>query len=131
MFLAQHAGRQALRRVVRQDRHRRLNDDRPAVDLRPHVVNRAAGDAYAGLDGPGMRIQPLERRQQRGVDVDQPIAPTVDEFRREHAHEAGEADQLDAACFQRIAQRLLEGSARVMRPVVDHPMGPAGPARPA
>ena len=59
------------------------------------------------------------------MDVDQPIAPTVDEFRCEHAHEAGEADQLDAACFQRIAQRLLEGSARVIRPVVDHPMGQA------
>ena len=103
----------------------RLNDDRPAVDLGPHEVNRAAGEAHAGLDGPGMGIQPLERGQQRGMNVDQPVVPAFHEFRREHAHEAGEADQLDAACFQRLRQRPFEGSPRPVPPVVDDPMGQA------
>ena len=67
------------------------------------------------------------------MDIDQPIAPAVDEVRCEHAHEAREADQLNAACFQRIAQRLFEGGAGFVRPVVDNPMGEAcafGPGEP-
>ena len=126
MLLAQHPSREVLHRVVRQDRHRCLDDDRPAVDLGSHEVNRAAGDAHAGLDGPRMGVEPLERGQQRGVDVDQPIAPAAHKFRREDAHEAGEADQLDTARFQRFAQRLLEGSAGAIRPVIDHALGQAG-----
>ena len=97
----------------------------PLVDLGPHEVDRTAGDADPGRDGPRVRVETLEGGQQRGMDVDQPVLPAGDEVRRQHAHEAGEADQLDPCGLQRLAQRLLEGAARAVVPMVDHAMGQA------
>ena len=81
---------------------------------------------HAGRDGPGVGIQPLERGQKRGVNVDQPVAPALHECRREHAHEACEADQLHAALLQRSAQRPLEIRPRAVVPVIDHAMRQTG-----
>ena len=47
-----------------------------------------AASARAWVSRPG------KGRQQRGVDVDHPPLPAADEARRQHAHEAGQRDQL-------------------------------------
>ena len=44
-----------------------------------------------------MGVDAPEERQQRGMDVEHPPRPALDEAGGQHAHEAGEADELDAA----------------------------------
>ena len=43
-----------------------------------------------------MGIQPRKGRQQGWVDIDQPAFPAADEFRRQHAHEAGQGNDFNA-----------------------------------
>ena len=56
-------------------------------------------DGAAGLRVPGgqrgfVRVQALVLGQQRGVDVEHPAAPALDELGGKYAHEAGEGDQV-------------------------------------
>ena len=51
-----------------------------------------------------MGVEAGEQRQDRGVDVEHPPAPVGDEARRQHPHEAGEAEDLGAA-VARAARR--------------------------
>ena len=50
----------------------------------------------AGFERALVRVEPLESRQQRGVDVEHALRPLRDEFRREQPHETGKADDVDA-----------------------------------
>ena len=60
----------------------------------------------------GVGVQAAEGGQQRGVDVEQPVAPARDEVRRQDAHEAGEADQFDAAARAGASvERRVEGGS--------------------
>ena len=77
-----------------------------------------------------MRMQALEIREQGRVDVKHPALPLVDEPRRQQTHEAGKADDLDAAALEHGLQRLLEGFAIFsIVGVVDDRSGDAGAAR--
>ena len=96
MLGGEHPGGERIRRVAGQNRHRGLGDDRAVVHRRADIVDRAAMDLDAGIERAGVGVQSGEGGEQRGVDVDQPVAPALDEVLREKPHEAGEADELDA-----------------------------------
>src|SRR3954454_21809577 len=77
-------------RIRRIDRERLLQDDRSRgdslvdeVDAHPHLLD-AVGDRL--LD----RVQAWKRRQERGMDVDDPAGEAAYEARPEQLHEAGE-----------------------------------------
>ena len=75
----QHAVGKRVVIVPFENRDDSLKDDRTFVHRRAHEMDRAAGEADTGLDRAGMGIQALERRQQRRMDVDQPVMPALDE----------------------------------------------------
>src|SRR5215218_7439802 len=82
-------------------------------------MDRAAVDAYAGLERPPMRVKAGEQRQQRRMDVQHPSGPAVDEPRRQDAHEAGKAEELDAMRQKLSVERALQSLALRIDLVVD------------
>jgi len=60
-----------------------------------------------------LRIEAREGGQQRGVDVDQPVAPALDETGVEQPHEPGKRDQFDAVLLERPVGR--GGETRAIR----------------
>src|SRR5207247_8332088 len=64
--------RETLGRVVIQDRHGLLQDDRSGVDTLVGEMDGAAADLHACLDRLALRFPAGERRQERGMDVEDP-----------------------------------------------------------
>jgi hypothetical protein len=62
------------------------------------------------LDG----IEPGERREQRGVDVDHPVAESGHELRRQQLHVARQHDQVDPQIGHPIADRAVSRLAIVV-----------------
>src|SRR6266705_5775321 len=58
-------------------------------------MDRAAGDLDAGGDRIALGVSPGECREERRMDVDDPVRELADERRRDQAHEAREDDQPD------------------------------------
>ena len=69
MLLAQDARRQARRGIAGAHRDGGLDHDRPLVDFGAHEMNRAAVQFHSGGQRARMRVEPRERRQERGVNV--------------------------------------------------------------
>ena len=63
---------------------------------------------HPGRQRPLMGVEPLEGRQQGGVDIHQPVAPALAETLGQHPHEAGQRDQLHAMAGQHRFHRGLE-----------------------
>ncbi len=95
MFGCKDARRQAHLVVIRMHRNDCLGDDRPGIDVGAHEMHRAPGKAHAGGQRLPLRVKPREGRQQRGMNVDHPIAPSLDKTGVEDAHKASEANQVD------------------------------------
>ena len=55
-----------------------------------------------------MGMQPLESGQQRGVDIDQPVAPVRAKTVGQQPHESGQADQFGAGRRDGLGQRGIE-----------------------
>src|SRR3954452_15288588 len=71
-----------------------LEDDRPAVDALVDEVDGNSGNFRAVLECLLDRVEPLEGRQERWVDVDDPVREAADEARREDLHPARQHDEL-------------------------------------
>ena len=71
-------------------------------------MHRRAVLRRARRDGARVRVETLEGRQQRRMDVEQPSIPLPHEPWRQKPHEARQADQLDLVRLQFILQRALE-----------------------
>src|SRR5512139_385184 len=69
MLFGKHPRRERFWIVARQDPDPLVADDRAAVELLGHDMDRAAGIFVACEQGPPVRVQALVLRQQRGVDV--------------------------------------------------------------
>ena len=128
MLDREHAGGQRLGSVVVVYRHRALDDDRARIHLGDDEMHAGAVNLDPGGDRARVRIEPLEGGQQRRVDVEHAAGPVPDEPRRQQPHEAGEADEIDAVCFEHRLHRALERLAVLaMRGVIDdrgrHPGG--------
>ena len=117
---------QHIRRVVRQHGHRRLRDDGAFIHLGTDEMHRGAREAHACIDCALMHMQALEGGQERGVDVEHPVAPPVDEIVGQDAHEARIADEFDLRIFQRAVKHRVELLARLEFLVVDDLVGDTG-----
>src|SRR5205823_11617168 len=73
-------------------------------------VDRAAGNANAGIQRLLLRPKALEGWQQRGVDIDLPPEPARSKAVALDAQETGVADELDAL----MAQRRFDGGIEVL-----------------
>src|SRR5437899_12464904 len=58
-------------------------------------MDRAAGDLDAGGDRIALGVRSGECREERRMDVDDPVRELADERRRDQAHEAREDDEPD------------------------------------
>ncbi len=68
-----------------------------------------------------MGVHAWKRRQQRRMDIDQPVMPLPHEPRRQDAHEAGETDQLNARRAQFGIHSALKGfTVRIVAVVQRH-----------
>ena len=67
--------------VAGMDRHDRLGDDRAAIEFRANKMNRAAGKADAGCERLPLSVQAAKGGQQRGMNIDHPVAPGLDKIR--------------------------------------------------
>src|SRR6185312_4923828 len=115
--------------VAGQNRHGGLHDDRPVIHLGAYEMHGAADEAHAFGERARMRIEAGEGGEQRGMDVDHPVAPMIDEARGQQPHEAGEADELDARRFERLGERRLESFAARIVAMGDDGAGDAGALR--
>ena len=95
MLLGQDAVGQRVLVVARLKRHRALQYDRPVVQVLIDEVHGAAADLHAVVEGLPLRVHAGEGRQQRRMDVEDPRGELLDEPRRQQAHVAGQADQID------------------------------------
>ena len=77
-------------------------------------MNRAAGKADAGCERLPLRMQAAEGGEQRGMNIDHPVAPRLHEIRVQYAHEAGKADELDPALAKLRLRLGREGAPVAM-----------------
>ena len=87
-----------------------LQDDDAVIQMLVDEVHRAAGDLHAVVEGLGLRLEAGEGGQQRRMNVEDAVGEGVDEFRREQAHVAGQADQIHVVRAQ--GGRACRGRAR-------------------
>ena len=88
-----------------------LGDHRPRVEFGRDPVDAGAVLGIAGRQRAGVRVETAVGRKQRGMDVQHAPGMALDERRAQHAHEAGEHDEIRSEAFDGLAQRLLEGLA--------------------
>ena len=88
-----------------------LGDDRPAVHFGTHEVDGAARNPNPVGEDARVRIEALERWQQRWVDVDHPVMPQADKLCRHQAHEARQRNELCVRRQKRLLQFGLEAGA--------------------
>ena len=112
MFLYQNSGRQRFRRIVFKYWYGSLNDDWTAIQLRGDKVHRYSTHPYPVLDCLTLRVQSRERRQQRGMDVENRIRELFDERGTDEPHESRKADEADVSRAQLPHQRAIVVVAR-------------------
>jgi hypothetical protein len=125
VLLRQHAPAQAGLVVAGPHRHRRLGDDRPAVERRRNEVHAAAVQPHAGRQRLGVGPDAGKGRQQRGMDVQQAAFEAAHEALAEDAHEAGEQHQVRRVALDLGRQRGIELLARGEAAMVDDDGGDA------
>ena len=79
---------------------RLLREHGPGVEPLVDVVHGHAGRVGAGRDRVADRVRAGERRQERRVDVDDPLGEPAQERLGEEVHVAGEHDELDAVLLE-------------------------------
>ncbi len=92
---------QAVRRVIVQNRHGLLRDDRPAVHAGVHEMHGAARDFHAVIQRLFPGFQPGKRGQQRRMDIYDAALESPQEFSLQHAHEPGQHKQINLRFLQR------------------------------
>ena len=97
-----------------------LLDDRPGVEVLGHEVDGAAVLRHPRLEGPLVGPEPWERRQQGGVDVDEPAREAPRESGPEDPHESGEHDEVrPLRSVHPLGQRIVELGPRAKGPVIE------------
>ena len=104
MLRLQDAGGKPLLGVAFEHRNGGLGDDRSRVELGADDVHRAARHLHPRGECAGVHVESLERRQQRGVDVQHGSGRALEEPRSQAPHEASQADDIDAAAHQRVRE---------------------------
>ena len=120
MFLLQHPRSQRVGRILVQHRHGGLRHDRAGVHFRRNEMHRRAVKLHAIGQRALMGVQAAIGGQEGRVDIEHPAVPLLDEPGGQHAHEAGEADQLDLVLIELRLHRAFEAFAVGIGLVVDH-----------
>jgi len=110
------------------DRDRGLAMIGPGIRFVADIMHGAEVKRTAGGQRPLMNVQAGEGRSSDG-GCDSPVAPGLDEPRRQEAHEAGKADEIDAGPAQRRVEGLIERQAFGVVRVGDDLARDAGPRR--
>ena len=129
MLFDQDACGERLRGVVVAHGHRGLQHDGAVIEPRGHQVDGRAGDLHAVLERLPLGIDAGERRQQRGVDVENGVRKRLEKRCSDEPHETGETHERDVTREELARQRTVEGLAARKRPVIDDQCVDAGRAR--
>ena len=109
VLLREHASGERFGRIAGKDRHGRLGDDRAGIEFRHHEMHRAAVEKHAFRERPLVGVGAPEKREEGRVDVEHPALPSRStKPGRQNPHEAGKADEVDAAPAQRLVDDRLE-----------------------
>src|SRR6266446_6875633 len=108
MLLPQHARSERFGRVFAAHRHRGLNDNRSAIELRRDEMNAAAMHLRPSGEYTLMGAQTWERGQQGRMNIEQLLLVARHEPGREHAHESGEHDQSRRNAVDLAGERGVE-----------------------
>ena len=100
MLLLENLCGKALRGVIVEHRNRTLHHDRAVVHRLIHKMDSASGNFGAVLQRLGLCIEPWKSRQQRWVNVQDPVGKCAHELRREDPHISRQADQVHAVLVQ-------------------------------
>jgi len=105
--------------VIRSHRNGGLDNNGPVVHRRIHDVYRRAGDCDAVARGLRLGVRAGERRQQRWMDVQDPVRVAIDQRRRHDAIEARHHDEFDRRSRERARHGVVKILAGRERPMVD------------
>src|SRR5690606_9080197 len=111
MLYAQQAVGQRVGVIALANGHDALRHDGPVVELGRDEVYGTTVALHAQWERLLMRVQAGERRQQRGMDIDEAAFETGHESGREHAHEPGEQNIVRLERLNLGSQRLVKGLA--------------------
>ncbi len=115
-----HPGHQRLCRVVVEDRHGGLRNNRAGIQLRDNEVYRRPMDFDTGIQSPLMSMQPGKSGQQRRMNVNQPVVIPTDKLGSQDTHETGQHDHIRPVLVNQIGQRgVKSGSIREITMVQD------------
>jgi len=120
MLLRDDARSKACRRVAIADRHRRLGNDRPGVNVGDDKMRRATVHPHAIVQRPLVGVQALICWQQSRMDIDHAAVPGANEALTEDPHEPSKTNEFDAMEREHHLHRPLEIGALTVNGVVDH-----------
>ncbi len=103
----QNSGRERFYCIVIEHRHGGLNNDRPGIKILIHEVDRTAGNLDTVLERLVLRIESLECRQQRWMNVQYAIRKSPHEVGAQQAHETSQADQLHVMLSKLLHQLAI------------------------
>jgi len=95
VFLLQNSRRKRVLGVVVGYGNDGLEDDGAGVEIFVDEMDGTAGELYAVFESLALGLEARERGEERRVDVKDAVGEGGDEIRREKAHVAGEADEVD------------------------------------
>ena len=107
VFFDEYSRRERLDGVVVHDRHGRLQNDGPAVQLRGHEMNGCPADTHSMLERLALRLEPRECGQERGVHVENPVGERIDQRSADEPHETGKADQIHGPGLEQVGEREI------------------------
>ena len=91
--------------IARQDRHRHLGHDRPAVERVVDEVDRAAGDRDPVRERVTDGVGAGEGGQERGMRVEDAAGERGEDLRSDQPHVAGEHDRIGRDGLERLGER--------------------------
>ena len=125
MLGCQDAGTQGIDRVASNDWNRGLGHDRAAIEIGSDKVHGAARNLHAVGQRPFVGMQALVGGEERGVDIEHPVAPEGHELSRHHAHEPAAGNEIAPVGEQDILERGLERGSCCISFVIDDGGGEA------
>ena len=112
VFLDEDSGGEGVGGVRVKDGDGALQDDDTVVDVLVDEVDGASGDFGSEGERLGLGVETWEAGEQAGVDVEDAIGEGGDEGRRDEAHVAGEADEVDVGLAEAGDELFVAGFGR-------------------
>jgi len=86
--------RQRVRVIRIQNRNSALQHHHPMVQVLVHKMHRASGNLHPVIESLRLRIKPRKRRQQRRMNIQDPVRERRHKLRREQPHVPRQANQV-------------------------------------